>query len=114
MKFEYEIPKDSMDKLHKLFDHSFEKMKEAKIRFEKGVETEEDLLKYYPNFRLKYEDKNKVKELDVVELRYYEKLVEITNRKNELIKEISKYLVSIRDCPAEDFGVKIIVLLKMN
>ena len=44
MKFEYEIPKDSMDKLHKLFDHSFEKMKEAKIRFEKGVETEEDLL----------------------------------------------------------------------
>ena len=32
-------------------------------------------------------------------------MVEITNRKNELIKEISKYLVSIRDCPAEDFGV---------
>ena len=87
--FEFEISEECAKKLHKMF----EPLENAYNRFENGEETLDDLLKYYPSFKiqLKYND-GKQKELDVVEKKYYKKLIDFIDKQNKIIDEMAYQL----------------------
>ena len=90
--FEFEISEESTKKLHKMF----EPLENAYNRFENEEETLDDLLNYYPSFEIqfKYND-DKQKELDVVEKKYYQKLVNIIKMQNKIIDEMAEQLAGI-------------------
>ncbi len=71
-------------------------LKEVHNRFENEKETLNDLLNYYPNFKIqfKYND-GKQKELDVVEKKYYKKLIDFIDKQNKIIDKMAEQLAGI-------------------
>ena len=88
--FEFEISEESAKKLHKMF----EPLENSYNRFENGKETLDDLLNYYPNFRIQIKNNGKQEELDLVEKKYYEKLVDTVNKQNKIIDEMALAIAS--------------------
>lgn len=71
-------------------------MKEIHDRFNSGKETLEDLLNYYPNFKMKIEYKGKEKNIEVVEKKYYQKLINIVKKQNKAIEEMAETICIYR------------------
>ena len=90
MEYELEISEESSKKLHKIFDSKFKKLREIHSRFENGTETLEDLLEHCPRFCMEIKNKEKTVELNVVETKYYEKLVDIVKKQDKVIDEMAK------------------------
>ena len=88
MEYELEISEESAEKLHKLFDSKFEELKEAHNRFKEGIETTEDLLEHYKHYRMDVETKKGSTKLNLIELKYYEKLVNIVKKQDKMINEM--------------------------
>ena len=95
MEYELEISEESAEKLHKLFDEKFEELKKAHNRFENGTETTKDLLQHYKHYRMDVETKKGSTKLDLIELKYYEKLVSIVKKQDKIIKEMVETLVGL-------------------
>ena len=70
-------------------------MKEIHDRFNSGKETLEDLLNYYPNFKMKIEYKGKEKNIEVVEKKYYQKLINIVKKQNKVIEEMADMISNL-------------------
>ncbi len=92
---ELEIPEESARKMNKLFDSEFKKLEEIHNRFEKGTETLRDLLEHCPHFCMEFKNKEKTVELDVVEMKYYKKLVNIVKKQDKVIDEMAEYIVEL-------------------
>lgn len=56
-------------------------------RYQKGEETEEDLLEHASHMEIKYIDSKGKHELDVVEYKYYQKLVDIAKKYKHLYEQ---------------------------
>lgn len=81
--------------IQEMFGPELKRMKETKKRYEEGKETKEDLLKYYPNFHMEINNKGKIEELDIVELKYYKKLISIVKKQDKIIDEMSGILAGL-------------------
>ena len=78
-----------------VFKEKFEKLKETRNRFENGTETLEDLLEHYKHYRMDVETKEGSTKLDLIELKYYEELVNIVKKQNKVINEMVETLVGL-------------------
>ena len=107
MEYELGISEESAEKLHKLFDAKFEELKEAHNRFENGTETLEDLLEHYKHYRMDVETKKDSIKLDLIELKYYEKLVSIVKKQDNVINEMAEQLsgLTILDIKKDEYIV---------
>ncbi len=88
---DFEISEESKEKLNEMF----KPLREAYSRFENGKETLDDLLKYYPNFKMQIDHNGKKEELDLVKKKYYEKLVDIVNKQSKIIDEMAEQLAGL-------------------
>lgn len=87
-------------------------LKKVHNRYNNKKETLDDLLNYYPNFKMKFKiiGEDKERELEVVETKYYEKLVDIVNKQKkkledkieELKEEFKNYIVDV-NCSQDNY-----------
>lgn len=73
---------------------------EISERFNQGKETLNDLLNNYRHLKMEFVDKNNQKiELEVVELKYYKKLIEEVKKQQKIINDMANeiYITAVKD-----------------
>ena len=90
--FDFNIDEKSMEKLRESL--GFEKLEEIHNRFKNGTETEDDLINHYESYKIKCvlpDEPKKETELNVVETKYYKKVIDLYQNekaKNKTLEEL--------------------------
>lgn len=96
----FDLNPESVENLKDILHSEIE---EVSKRFNNGTETLDDLINNYRHLKIKFEMKNGTEQdLDVVELKYYLKLIEKIkamlnelNKKDKEIEELKKQLIAL-------------------
>ena len=88
--FSFDVSEGCVEKLKSVID---EELIAIRNRFYTNRETEKDLLYQYPHMKLKCELKNKKEvDLDIVEEKYYKKLISLVEKKDKIIDLMAEEL----------------------
>ena len=82
--FDFDINEENKETFKKMLGLDIDE------RYAKGEETEEDLLEHFRHMVIVFEKDGKKQKLDVVEFKYYEKLVEIVKKYKQEIEKLQK------------------------
>ena len=85
--FSFDIDLDEIDKLEVL-DKMQKELEARHQRFMNGTETIDDLINHIYHYKIKNNDGL---DLELVEKKYYEKIVDLYNKEKEKNKELEKY-----------------------
>lgn len=87
--FDFDIDEKSMKKLRESL--GLEKLEEIHKRFKNGIETEDDLINHYESYKIKCvlpDEPKKETELNVVETKYYKKIIDLYQKEKEKNKKL--------------------------
>ena len=87
--FSFDLSKKDIENFKKAI--GYDEVEAIHKRFENGTETEEDLINNIIHYKLKFnvEDEKEI-EVDVVELKYYNKIIDLYNKQKECNEELRK------------------------